>query len=112
MDLVLARSFVEMAGLRLRVDRRRVTVAWPPRTVLAQRPEATTYLEAGDTVRVTISKAPRCHPSYRGACLKPFAGDYDCVGGSGNGPNYTGPVQVVGPDVFDLDRDGDGIGCE
>jgi hypothetical protein len=31
---------------------------------------------------------------------------------SGNGPKYTGRVTVGGPDVFDLDRDGDGIGCE
>ncbi len=54
-----------------------------------------------------------CHPSYLGACLATNAGDYDCAGGSGNGPNYVrGPIQVVGPDVFDLDRDGDGIGCE
>jgi hypothetical protein len=40
-------------------------------------------------------------------------GDYDCAGGSGNGPNYvSGPISVVGPDEFDLDRDNDGIGCE
>jgi hypothetical protein len=53
-----------------------------------------------------------CHPSYKGACLKQNAGDYDCAGGSGNGPNYVGTVRVVGYDEFDLDRDGDGIGCE
>ena len=53
----------------------------------------------------------KCHPSYSG-CLKIDAGDYDCIGGSGNGPNYTGLVQVIGPDVFGLDRDGDGWGCE
>lgn len=53
----------------------------------------------------------RCHASYSG-CLKPNSGDYDCQGGSGNGPNYTGPVQVIGPDVFDLDRDNDGRGCD
>lgn len=52
-----------------------------------------------------------CHPSYSG-CLKMNAGDYDCAGGSGNGPNYTGPVQVYGFDPFDLDRDNDGWGCE
>ena len=52
-----------------------------------------------------------CHPSYSG-CLKMNAGDYDCAGGSGNGPNYTGPVQVNGSDPFDLDRDNDGWGCE
>ncbi len=52
-----------------------------------------------------------CHPSYSG-CLKKNAGDYDCSGGSGNGPNYTGRVQVYGYDEFDLDRNGDGLGCE
>jgi hypothetical protein len=53
-----------------------------------------------------------CHPSYRGACV-PFASDVDCAGGSGNGPAYVvGPVYVVGPDVYDLDRDGDGVGCQ
>ena len=55
--------------------------------------------------------ALECHPNYSG-CLDPDASDYDCVGGSGNGPRYTGRVRVMGPDVFDLDRDGDGIGCE
>ena len=54
----------------------------------------------------------QCHPSYTGACLDPAASDYDCAGGSGNGPLYTGKVQVVGPDVFRLDSDGDGYGCE
>jgi hypothetical protein len=54
----------------------------------------------------------RCHPSYRGRCLDPNASDYDCIGGSGNGPKYTGLVRVVGPDVFRLDADHDGWGCE
>lgn len=53
-----------------------------------------------------------CHPSYTGACLNPNASDYDCIGGSGDGPFYTGKVFVVGPDVFGLDRDNDGVGCE
>jgi hypothetical protein len=53
-----------------------------------------------------------CHPSYEGACLDPNSLDYDCEGGSGNGPDYTGPVRVVGDDPFDLDRDGDGEACE
>lgn len=43
----------------------------------------------------------------------PVASDVDCASGSGNGPEYVqGPVEVVGPDVYDLDRDGDGIACE
>ena len=53
-----------------------------------------------------------CHPSYAGKCV-PHASDVDCAGGSGNGPSYVeGPVQVIGPDVYELDRDGDGAACE
>ena len=49
----------------------------------------------------------------RAARLREGIGDYDCAGGSGNGPNYVyGIVEVVGYDEFDLDRDGDGYGCE
>ena len=54
----------------------------------------------------------RCDPNYQGACLDPDAVDYDCAGGSGDGPRYTGLVRVVGSDVYDLDRDGDGTGCD
>jgi hypothetical protein len=71
------------------------------------------------TVAVNVDKPKaggtggQCHSSYRGECLPPDASDVDCGGGSGNGPYYThGPVRVVGPDVYDLDRNGDGIGCE
>ena len=53
-----------------------------------------------------------CDPNYKGACLDPNASDYDCAGGSGDGPEYTGSVQVVGDDHFGLDRDGDGYACE
>ena len=52
-----------------------------------------------------------CSPNYDG-CLEVGVGDYDCLRGSGNGPNYTGPVRVIGYDEFDLDRDGDGYACE
>jgi endonuclease YncB( thermonuclease family) len=53
-----------------------------------------------------------CHPSYEGACLDPGVSDYDCAGGDGNGPGYTGPVTVVGPDEYGLDSNQDGAGCE
>jgi hypothetical protein len=55
---------------------------------------------------------PECDPNYAGACV-PIASDVDCAGGGGDGPAYvTGPVRVVGSDIYDLDRDGDGIGCD
>ena len=58
-------------------------------------------------------QAQACDPSYVGECLKDGIGDYDCAGGSGDGPNYVySEVTVVGPDVFGLDANGNGIGCE
>ena len=70
----------------------------------------------GDTApSPTPTTAPiqaNCHPSYQGACLNPNASDYDCAGGTGDGPFFTGRVIVVGQDVFRLDHDNDGIGCE
>jgi hypothetical protein len=56
--------------------------------------------------------APGCDPNYSGACLDPNAYDYDCAGGEGNGPGYTGTVTVIGADHYGLDRDGDHEGCE
>lgn len=62
---------------------------------------------------VPESEPANCHPSYSGACLDPNSYDYDCAGGSGNGPDYVdGPIYVTGDDPFDLDRDGDGVACE
>jgi hypothetical protein len=56
--------------------------------------------------------ASGCDSNYAGACV-PVASDVDCAGGSGNGPAYVqGPVTIVGSDVYDLDRDGDGIACD
>jgi hypothetical protein len=53
-----------------------------------------------------------CDPNYSGACV-PIASDVDCAGGSGNGPAYVdGPVRVIGDDIYDLDRDGDGVACD
>lgn len=63
-------------------------------------------------IAVGIKETQQCDPNYSGACV-PIASDVDCAGGSGNGPAYVqGPVQVVGTDIYGLDRDGDGIGCE
>ncbi|RBW41850.1 hypothetical protein DS901_13905 [Loktanella sp. D2R18] len=58
------------------------------------------------------ASAQECDPNYTGACV-PIASDVDCAGGNGNGPAYVrGPVRVIGRDIYGLDRDGDGIGCD
>ena len=78
---------------------------------------------AGRRVRLSKSECPapkpppppppqrNCDPNYSG-CLDPNALDYDCAGGSGDGPKYTGRVEVLGDDHYGLDSDGDGVGCE
>ena len=59
-----------------------------------------------------IASAEGCDPNYGNQCV-PVASDVDCASGSGNGPAYvSGPVTVVGTDIYDLDRDNDGVGCE
>lgn len=63
-------------------------------------------------VRPVIPAPSGCDPNYAGPCV-PIASDVDCAGGSGNGPAYVqGPVTVVGTDIYGLDRDSDGFGCE
>jgi hypothetical protein len=94
------------------------TTAAPTTTAPAPRSTTVKPTPAKTTPRTTAPRPstttpkPKCHPSYEGKCV-PFASDVDCAGGSGNGPVYIeGPVRVVGPDVYDLDRDNDGWGCE
>jgi hypothetical protein len=67
---------------------------------------------SGENEQETRQGTSECDPNYSGACLDPYASDYDCEGGSGDGPEYTGPVAVVGEDHYGLDSDSDGYGCE
>jgi hypothetical protein len=62
----------------------------------------------------TIARRHRhCDRNYTGRCLRPNVSDYDCAGGSGNGPYYvSGPFRVVGSDHYRLDSDHDGWACE
>ncbi|MCO1656904.1 hypothetical protein [Pseudonocardia humida] len=56
--------------------------------------------------------ASGCNDNYD-PCVPDDPKDVDCEGGSGNGPSYVaGPVRVTGSDVYDLDRDADGLACE
>ena len=77
---------------------------------LNAREEALDQQAQADEPAPPIEPADECHPSYE-PCV-PIASDVDCEGGSGNGPAYTGMVRVVGPDEYDLDRDGDGVACD
>jgi hypothetical protein len=59
--------------------------------------------------------AGNCTPGYSPCLVDHGGADYDCAGGSGNGPYYTAPgvtYAVSPPDPYDLDSDGDGQGCE
>ncbi|TCO33103.1 surface rod structure-forming protein G [Kribbella steppae] len=79
------------------------------RDVVAKQPR--TQVTAVGT-KVEESESSECDPNYSGGCV-PIASDVDCSGGSGDGPAYVrGPVTVVGNDVYGLDRDKDGLGCE
>jgi hypothetical protein len=92
------------------------TTTAAPTTTTARRVRATTTTTAAPEADAApaASSSGSCHPSYQGTCIPPDVSDADCYPGSGNGPWYVKEdnVKVVGPDVFDLDRDGDGIGCE
>ena len=88
--------------------------------VLSQTPAGSARARPGSPIAVVISSLVRpvapavpqnCTPGYT-PCLTPSS-DYDCAGGSGNGPSYAvGPIHVTGSDPYDLDAEGDGIACE
>lgn len=116
--LANAKDALRRADLRVSVVRKYSSK--PAGAVLSQSIGAGTEVREGRTVRLVISKGPRpqptgggganCTPGYS-PCLPP-ASDYDCIGGSGDGPEYTGLVRVTGSDPYGLDADNDGYGCE
>jgi resuscitation-promoting factor RpfB len=76
------------------------------KTVVTRKP-VTKVIAVG----TKTASAGNCDPNYR-PCV-PIASDVDCAGGSGNGPAYVdGPVTVIGSDIYDLDRDNDGVACD
>lgn len=72
--------------------------------------DSTTTTSTSTTVAPATTASTQNCQGYD-PCLLPGY-DVDCRGGSGNGPRYSGPVRVTGSDPYDLDRDGDGFGCE
>lgn len=87
----------------------------PTTTPLPTNPAATAAPQTAPpqtaAPQITAPSSQSCTPGYD-PCIPPGP-DVDCAGGSGNGPRFvTGPVSVTGPDIYGLDRDGNGIGCE
>jgi hypothetical protein len=83
-------------------------VAAPKPPVAAPKPPVAARPAPKPTV---AAPKPACDPNYSG-CV-PIASDVDCEGGSGNGPAYVrGPIRVVGKDIYDLDREGNGDACQ
>lgn len=112
-----ALAALRKAGFRVDIRRKTVT-SGTTGTVLSQSPRASERAEPGSVVAIVLANVARpvasapsnCTPGYT-PCLPP-ASDYDCAGGEGDGPKYTGYVRVTGTDPYDLDTDGDGVACE
>jgi hypothetical protein len=105
------------AMMRQRAHHRTMMARRRQRRMIAKHRAEVRQLRAEEAERRAEQAAPEeeaseCDPNYTGACLDPSASDYDCAGGSGDGPQYTGPVTVVGEDHYGLDADSDGTGCE
>lgn len=129
MKLARAKDAIADRGLAATI-RYKSTARYPAGTVISQSHRAGVGVLPHSRITLVVAKAPppppstapppptttpsrNCDPSYPDVCLDPTAVDYDCAGGSGNGPKYvSGPIRVRAPDPFDLDRDGDGWGCE
>jgi resuscitation-promoting factor RpfB len=89
-----------------------VTLTNGVQTAKKLKNQQTTKAPVTQIIAVGTKHVAQCDPNYSGACV-PIASDVDCAGGGGNGPAYVqGPVKVIGVDIYDLDRDGDGIGCD
>ncbi len=128
-SLSAAKRAIRSKGLRIAPIKYEYSQA-PSGTVLRQDPPPGVEVPVGTRVTLVVSMGPSpapptteappppppepaCDPNYQGACLDPDSPDYDCAGGSGNGPDYvSGPVYIVGSDPHGLDSDGDGVGCE
>lgn len=84
----------------------------PDPVVAVASPTAAAPVPLAAPLPVSAPAGSACDPNYSGACV-PVDSDVDCEGGGGNGPSYvTGPVTVVGSDIYKLDRDGNGVACD
>jgi hypothetical protein len=90
------------------------TTTLEPTTTTTELVTTTTTEPTTTTTDPEILRIPECHVAYADCLVPNTSPDVDCVGGGGDGPEFvTGPVRLVGPDdPYDLDGDGDGVGCE
>ena len=89
-----------------------VVLRQSPMGSVRARPHSVVTLVVANVVRPAWRpRNRRTAPPGTPPCLAP-APDYDCAGGSGDGPAYTGFVRVTGSDPYGLDADGDGLACE
>ena len=59
----------------------------------------------------TSATTSLCDPNYSSCVL--VASDVDCAGGRGNVPAHVKvSVKVIGKNIYGLDKDRNGIGCE
>lgn len=107
-----ARAAVRRHRRQIAARRHRAQVRAAEAERRATEAEVLARKEAEAEEAAAEEEASECDPNYSGACLDPYAYDYDCEGGSGDGPAYTGMVTVVGEDHYGLDADSDGTGCE
>ncbi len=77
--------------------------------VLSQTPNGQTPAQPRSVVLLSVATVP-CTPGYL-PCLPLGPSDYDCIGGTGDGPAFSGPVRVTGSDPYGLDADNNGWAC-
>ena len=119
-DTALCRAMIETADPAFRQDafdevsRRGLTIDECQNRVAMETAAIVGIAAVATGVTVAAACANGCGaPAYQPTYYKSSSSDYDCAGGGGNGPFYVqGPFRLNGPDVYGLDRDGDGIGCE
>lgn len=105
-----ARARLRAKGFKVAVKDRfdQFAITYALGIVTAQRPGPG---ETRPGRKITLFVNPACTPGYS-PCLPPYS-DYDCAGGTGDGPKYTGFHYVTGYDPYGLDgNDNDGRGCE
>ena len=103
-----AQRRLQKAGYEVKVVQVRTTIS-PDGRVLAQIPKGGTEALPGRVVTLRVANNP-CTLGYSPCIL--LGPDVDCIGGSGDGPRYTGYHTVSGYDPYGLDYDNDGRGCE